>query len=146
MIAALVVGCPFAAPDRDEVRDYILQVLERNLAIQQIAALQKAGYIPEEIDRITNSDAFKNYLRQVTHSPKVTRSIERKIDQLLSPGYLEARVQRSVELAQAKQQEDWVLALRELERTRARPSKSLDGPEESLFARLLRQFKERLFD
>lgn len=145
LILSWVALAQGSAPKAADVKAYVFELLERDVAIQQIAALQRAGYSPEDVERIVRSEPFRDYLRAVARAPAIVRQVDRRVEQILAPGYLEDKIRAELAAAESARREELNQALSVIERFRARPAKELGGEAPGFFDRWWAKFKRELF-
>lgn len=131
--------------NHESFQNHIFEILKRNVTIQNIRALRASGYTEQDIEEIIRSPNFQTFLTKVVHTPTIENMVRQAVNRLLTPGYLEAELQKRIQVAQARDRQDLLMALQELTQYRNRPSRNLHQEPETFFSKLWKQVKKDLF-
>lgn len=130
---------------KNDLRSTILEMIKRNIVVQNIQVLKKSGYSDADVEEIVLSPSFQNFLKNVVHAPAIAKVVDQKVETLLTPGYLEGKIRQRLDEADTQKREDLLLVLQELGQYRNRPSRNLNEEKDTFFTKLWKQVKKDLF-
>ncbi|MCB0309286.1 MAG: hypothetical protein KDD48_07925 [Bdellovibrionales bacterium] len=131
---------------KSALKNQFIQFVREEVTLQQLKVLEQSGFSSTDIHDIVLSPSFRAFVREIVKSPHVNQVIDKRIDEILTPGFIESQIRKQLNEANSQQRDDIILALRTLERFRNRPAQMLNDDASSTFlSRLWQTIKKELF-
>lgn len=124
---------------KDEIREFFIEMMARKAYMDVNATLKAKHFVDSDVQKVLESEAMKSFLNRIRENPLVQAKVDKYVNKLLQPGYIETYVMKQRQQLTKQIEGDVLIArneIRKSENFREREEVFTDRDERSLARKL----------